>query len=657
MSNRESELAERIAAKAKVEPSDVREVFNAHGVPLATPPARPRPLRVHKLRVAGVRTGTVAPGPFNSTMDFAAGLTALVAANFKGKTSVLGLITFCLRGTPDDLDGVQHWLHEIDVDATVAGQAMGFRLTLRESKIVEAVVLAAPNIDALRSTREPDPTHGITALLQAADSESYADQVTSLMMDWMDLQPLVSAHKEVSTQTHGWNAYFRALYLPTGRSKALIGDVLMAGLPGRLLQVFLDLPAVAVLAKLKTSEQLLTKGKNRQREANTAAQQTRIEERSELLKQLEQAQATLADLTAKSTEGEHSLTDSAAEAVRLAETVAGSQTAWNDSMQIYQRARAQRQRDAKLLNDVNESATARLLFHGLDPKACPRCDQDIADERRRNESASHTCAVCARPVEGDDDTPQAISEEAESRLSASKAAEEAAKAAFDEATALLAQRTHELEQAEATLRKADWAHHLPARTQARDGVMRLEGALSVLPELVSPPEDQAEQQTLKILRAAIKVLEEDHTTSFAKVSADINENITMLGRQFGVESLESVAINRAAQLEITRNGGAKTSFSGLDAGARVRMRVAVVVALMRIGFTHQISTHPGLLLIDSPKSEEVQDIDIRSLLNALKTHAHEHKLQVLITTADSELAHDVLPNENIIEATNGKPLW
>ena len=63
--------------------------------------------------------------------------------------------------------------------------------------------------------------------------------------------------------------------------------------------------------------------------------------------------------------------------------------------------------------------------------------------------------------------------------------------------------------------------------------------------------------------------------------------------------------------------------------------------------------HAGMALYD--KGDYVNTI--RSLLTALKTHAHEHKLQVLITTADSELAHDVLPGENIIEAAAGKPLW
>ncbi|WP_372351725.1 hypothetical protein [Streptomyces sp. KL116D] len=67
-----------------------------------------------------------------------------------------------------------------------------------------------------------------------------------------------------------------------------------------------------------------------------------------------------------------------------------------------------------------------------------------------------------------------------------------------------------------------------------------------------------------------------------------------------------------------------------------------------------MSTHPGLLLIDSPKAEEVQDLDIRRLLRELAELASKNHLQVLITTRDFDLVHDVLPDENIIEARDGK---
>jgi len=74
---------------------------------------------------------------------------------------------------------------------------------------------------------------------------------------------------------HGWPAYFGALYLPAARSAALLGDVVMGGLPGRLLQVFLDLPAAGVLTKVKTQGELMAAArKRRQKAANTAQEES-----------------------------------------------------------------------------------------------------------------------------------------------------------------------------------------------------------------------------------------------------------------------------------------------------------------------------------------------------------------------------------------------
>jgi hypothetical protein len=59
-------------------------------------------------------------------------LTALVASNLKDKTSVLELITWCLRGSPRAMlqADVRRWLTQLELDATIAGQPMGFRLSL-----------------------------------------------------------------------------------------------------------------------------------------------------------------------------------------------------------------------------------------------------------------------------------------------------------------------------------------------------------------------------------------------------------------------------------------------------------------------------------------------------------------------------------------------
>ncbi|WP_405467120.1 hypothetical protein [Streptomyces canus] len=655
----ETALETRIAARAKVGVDDVRSVFEAQGIPLGVPPARPRSLRIHRLRVAGVRTGTLEPGPFNTPFEFEEGLTALVASNLRGKSSVLELVTWCLRGTPREKSGAIHWLSEVDLDATVAGQAMAFRLNLQNEEITSAIVLSGPDQQTLATLRSPDPAQGVLPMFRAASSESYAQQVQALMMQWMDLQPLVSAGQKGTTAVaHGWPAYYGALYMPGARSPALLGDVAMSGLPGRLLQVFLDLPSAAVLAKVKTQAALMSTARKRRQSAAIEAQTERAEQRRQLEVDLATAQARLEQLTQAAGGLEHeSLADLAAATMRSSSVVANSQESCDELMRLHRQAKAQRQRDEKLLNDVRESGIARRLFHGLDPTTCPRCDQGFAAERRQLEVQEHSCAVCARPVQSDDEAPEDVVAEAEERVKTGREAERLVREALEQAETELAHLSQDLRAAQDRLRQADAAARVPEYAKAREEVLRLEGALSVLPELAPSAPDPDEDLAIKVLRAGTKTLEDDHDREAARLFADLNEEISDLGRKFGFAGLESVSIDRAAHLTVTSDGGHERSFTDQVPGERLRLRIAVIVALLRVGAAHQVSTHPGLLLIDSPKAEEIQDVDFRLLLDELKTVAEANHLQVLVTTADFDLAHAALPSDSIIEVAVGKPLW
>ncbi|MGW3933610.1 hypothetical protein ACWECC_36870 [Streptomyces microflavus] len=579
-----------------------------------------------------------------------------MAANLKGKTSVLELITWCLRGAPRGLQaGVRHWLDELDLDVVVAGQPMGFRLDLRDGEITSAVLLMSPEIQALESVRSPDPAQDITPAIRANSSESFASQIQALMMDRLDLQPLVNSFNETSTQTHGWPSYYGSIYLPAGGDKALLGDQTMSGLPGRLLQVFLDLPAAATLTRVKTAFDVRSTAYKNRRTAAEEAVTTRQTEREQVEADLGTARARLAALGA--TDDGESLAGLAAEAAALARQVVNAQETWEELMQVHRRARKQRQRDAKILNDVTESATARLLFHGLDPKACPRCDQEIAEDRKSQERDAHACAVCSRPVAGEDETPEEITAEANQRLSEAISAETEAHDALQEAEAALTRLTHDLTIVEDRLRSARSVTQLPERLLAQEAVLRLEGALSVFPQLPAVTDDPVEATTIKVLGAGTQVLEDDSKSAASVLFQEVNAEILELGHRFGITSLEAVEIDRAARLRVVKDGGVKDWFGKQSAGERLRLRIAVVIALLRVGAKHGISTHPGLLLIDSPKAEEVQDLDAHTLLRELSSLAKQSHLQVLITTADSTLAHDVLRDDHIVEAAAGKPLW
>ena len=652
-------LDTRIAARAKVSADRVRDVFATYGWPLVFTPARPRALRLVRLRMAGVRAGNVAPGAFDTTLEFTTGLTALVASNFRGKTTVLELVTWCLRGTPRELQsGVRGWLNQLDLDITVAGQPVGFRLDITDGAISSATVLTAPAATSLSQTRTPDPTQRVTVLLQTAGAENYAEQVANLMLDRLDLSQMVSTLNETSTQTHGWPAYFAALYLGSASTKILLGDQKMAGLPGRLLQVFLDLPAAASLTRVRAAYDV----RRNEVQARQAEQEREAARRSDDRKRIEADLATarghLAELTAAAGQSE-SLTNLAREAARVAGQVADAQAIDDDARRAEQSARTYRHRAAKRLADVRESKVARALFQGLDPDSCPRCDQAITTDRRHREHDSHACAVCDRTVTTDDAESAEVVAEAEDRLHAAMEDERQVRAHAASSRDRLNALAAELTAAEDLLRAAHAATAQPEMVQAQQTLWRLEGALDVLPALTTPERGKADSDaiTLRVLEAAVKILETDNKNAAVALFEDLEKEVADLSRRFGMLSLEHVSIDRAARLRVTQDGGGRDWFSNCNPGARLRLRIALVIALLRVGAAHGVSTHPGLVMIDSPKAEEVQDLDAAVLFRELAAIAEEQGIQVVITTRDYDLVHSVLDTKHTIEAIENEPLW
>jgi len=157
--------------------------------------------------------------------------------------------------------------------------------------------------------------------------------------------------------------------------------------------------------------------------------------------------------------------------------------------------------------------------------------------------------------------------------------------------------------------------------------------------------DQAvaeEPFALKVLRAAETELDRDLRESSASIYADLSEKVTRLAARFGISEIDRVVVKGNATMDIYKGGASSSPFGQQTPGERLRLRYALLVALLRVARDHKIAGHPGLLLLDSLKAEEIQDEDARQLLTGLVEIAGEVPgLQVIATTADRQLASTV----------------
>jgi len=189
-------------------------------------------------------------------------------------------------------------------------------------------------------------------------------------------------------------------------------------------------------------------------------------------------------------------------------------------------------------------------------------------------------------------------------------------------------------------------------------IARLEGMLEERSPLVSDPGSLTKSDSeWRILHFA--ELEAQQRTDAAKFRffEELNREVLRLARAFGMHALETVEIDRAAHMRLVK-GGASTSFSKVTDGERLRLKIAVVIALLRLGKRSGIGRHPGILLIDSPGAQEEADKDFTKEIEELTRVAGElEEVQILLASARASLVRRVLPADQMRIAPRGGKLW
>lgn len=149
------------------------------------------------------------------------------------------------------------------------------------------------------------------------------------------------------------------------------------------------------------------------------------------------------------------------------------------------------------------------------------------------------------------------------------------------------------------------------------------------------------------LEAVTEAVREAVHASAKRLFPAMNRQIVELATRFGVQNLDSVRLDRSGKVNAVK-AGVPTPFKRLSRGDRLRMRIATVIALLRVGADRGVAAHPGLLLIDSVAAEEVTEVPARTLIAELQAIANElPDLQVVLTTAQPELVDDVPASQRI----------
>lgn len=684
---------------------DVEHVLSANGVPTSAAPATPVPLRVTRIHFSGVKTlradhplaagheliGSVgrdvggddtseeldlglvadtddveaageveqdvplAAVPFEWSWEPQLGVNGVGSGrNLRGKSTVLNVLMWALSGRCANFQvDIKAWLKHVEVDWLVGGERVRVKFD-NDSGHPAGVVETVDKLSGMERVR----------VIGAFDGEEqFADLMGTVMMSRLRLEeiPMWTGDREVR---HKWPAYASAFTVRADMLDPVVGNVTVLGT--RMLQMFVGTDWGPALAATQTAL-------NEVSAEQTAAEQRASAAGEVMGQQRETAQAEVDRLSAAA--------KAPAGTPSLQQLLAGVATATELARQVHELERKLmgvssqvdtvrlQLRAAKARNHTQlEDALAVKFFHQMTPSVCPRCTSKVTAEQRSAETEKHECSLCSRelhfeavdttkaaaaagPVSGDLDAPVDDLEALEASLAE-------AEQAFDALSTHIAAKKDQLADAEtlsATGRKQLAAAE--ERRQLELDLARAEGALAALrgstdPELIA----SADPAVIAVLEAAKKVLSNWMNEGQHPLLEAISADIEKLAVGFGADSLSKVKLGGGGRLDVVK-GGKQTTYTGLTAGEKLRVKIAAAVALIKHGYVAQIGRHPGFLVLDSPAAEEMPEEDLAILMAELVKVAEQADMQIFVGTRNAGPLLDLLPEANRRVAVGEDYLW
>ncbi|GAB5517193.1 hypothetical protein [Rhodopirellula baltica] len=638
---------ETIATKANVEVTDVESVLAKHRIEPMPVAASPTHLLINRIQFAGTKTldGKELPVEFEWD-ELAPGLWAVLSnKNLRGKSTIVEVIRGCLRGSlsktlQQDVNG---WLQQVEMDFSLDDRQ--FKLTVDRSESALGNLSLVMKNGVLRKVFEFN------------DEDEFEAAMSNFFMKQFSFDQFAVSRKQndvTSTVLHGWSAMCSALFIRTNYA-TIIGELPpTSGVPVRLLQLFLGIPWATTLASASSAF--------KEEERREAATGQRFNEAKELIQgRMDDLKAELAEkktqlektIVSKSLQSElTNCQESIQAAIGRESQVRTDLRAANEDLE---EAKASVNDDCSELRRHEEGSSAQTVFRALDPKACPRCETSITAKKKSMEQSTNACAVCGEAVHADVDEAE-VKRRLEARLKASRKGQQSASKRVKQLNAELVAIREEISSTTAKQQKLAKRLSRPTkRTTLLAEVAGLEARIDELSKTIpSAPEVTTDTALLKVIEAITRGLMKDHQDDLLRA---VSDKICEYANRFGILQLTETKLDGGLSLRIVK-GGQPSSYSRVTPGEQLRLKVATVLAMIAVGQERGIGRFPGLLVLDSPASQEVTEGDLKQIMSGVAEIAETiSHLQVFVASTASAAITDHIPASRRKEAVGSDYLW
>ncbi|KAB7761804.1 hypothetical protein [Mycolicibacterium mucogenicum] len=476
--------------------------------------------------------------------------------------------------------------------------------------------------------------------------DEFEAAVSGVMLDRLDLEPVLVYTKnpgaldesDGKVTQHGWGALSQALSIIDPTTSAVLGEHSI--LIQHLMAVFLgsgwSQPAGTAHRLLrKTNGEIAAR--RRRRAIDRDANEREIDTMKDQLAELNLKLSAFGDVPAFD-----AVMVAAAQA--NADAVAAAQAhrrmlklaaTWGDA----ERAREEAVRD---LHALTEAVATRRFFHSLRPSCCPRCDADIDVGKWAREKEGH-CSLCdsefigAAPEESTAVEGQAsahvasgdtgdLGDEEDQLAAMRRQVDELASLAVEldaqhDAARSERERLDEIAERSASLLASLDRAVSEERYNVERQISRLEGRIAEREALAEAAEDGGDDSdhlefAQKVFQAARTLAVTQRDEEQKETLLLVSDVLTRLGSEFGIRNLEKATLRANGHLPVVK-GGETENFSGLNAGERLRLKIALIVGLLSAGSQTGRGRHPGLLVVDDLTTHEINPGDVAKIANSL----------------------------------------
>lgn len=651
---REIESTEKGWIKAIAEDSqnteaDVRSVLQRFGVKAQTAPPRAKSLRFHSVKIRGTREASENDGEFELIWDkLDAGLWAVMSErNLRGKSSLLNLLHASLRG---DFPGrlkpdIWKWLAYVEVVYSIDN--VRHKTLLEKDAGEEDHEVTRATISRLNNGNWVELYAGDGAGGLKAETES-------LMMSELGFTPIFAHNSRTGGHAHGWPLISSALFLSSdSENKALFGDIVMDAIPLRLLQLFIGMPWVstysAALTACKFETEQTTQSEGTGLRAALTERLLSVESDLMAARVTAAAEGNRADKRKALTSLDSQIVEARKTATQSRETLEASATTVENVGASFDEAR-------RRLKRLQDEQSAGYSFRKLSPSCCPACEASFTSIVAGPEPvADGSCVLCKNtlPPSGDD--------VANAHIADAKQQVDALQAALNEAkvAAKTAKAREETDRNHVTSLKIqidalqDALSQLSAEPEMT--VVQLEAKQQQLAEMIAAldtPTVAASQSAAEvdILKSAAEISKALMMTLQEEVLGELSASVMALAQKFGVSNVSSMQLDNGGRLKV-HQGGADTFFGKMTVGERLRIKIAIALAAVEVAKSRGFGRHPGLLVIDSPASEEVVTTDFQEMLDSVSAAAEAiGDIQIIIGTIARQAVTAVVPESHRLHA-------